>query len=895
MRLDSKLVAMSNALGKAILAEKLSVELVTHWIVDKWLVSDPLDAVFGPLGDDYRNNGQQNESLVSAVDFLPPGGSGGTRWERYEDPESFLTYLRNLNNESQTVLAACGVHVTHEMCVVARVYNKGNLRVWLNALPVFVGHNGVKNIDELFFVTLQPGLNVFIFEKNATSIKFALSESTQAYEAMSTYLSRPYLDRARTEMRIVPEQLLGASTRFKCVLIPRDMNVCRRGLVKLCAQDSDGLLLWQRNVPVRRKFMVDLPDVSAPITLAIDAADKEYWGSQRLFVGDIEKYLAQVRSLFAEQCESLPSHFARDIGCWIDDLDDIWRREESAAYEARRTFMEEVNAFCNGVTTLANILSEHGTVFENKKKLMSGLVVHSFESTLDGSLQYYYAYIPNNYRFEYAHPVVVLLKYLYKKVQIPGFAFDSVLAEIVDNSGVIFISPCGRGINRYTYAGETDLFEALDDLSARYNLARDRVFLAGFSMGGGAALTLLQKFPARFAGAFGWSCDIIHRYATNLTGKRLVYLSGETDSMFLYGANHEIISGFVQENTADVVENRRVSGGHHFSLFHIYDDIKLISWATSPPSTHLRTNMLTFCTDDLRYCHAGWGSILETKHPGELSEIIINRANGRIELNTRNISRLTLSMRKIISCTSKPVLLVDGRVAVGEQPSMDKDWELAGLAIGEPTFVVPNNEARNSTGAGIAEIYYGPVTVLVGDVLDPADAGYKWAKRLARSFARPAYYGNFREKYAEIPIHNSSTVEFGDLTGRSVVLIGTRTSNCWLRRALDKTNSGELIARLLSHVPAPVCAVWLKTAGITLGTFTVLVLLQDAVALEAFADIPSIKGQFVPTFSGHSDLMHHDAIIFCSDGQMYAAYLNSQWQLDSVQLVERHECCKRKS
>jgi hypothetical protein len=106
---------------------------------------------------------------------------------------------------------------------------------------------------------------------------------------------------------------------------------------------------------------------------------------------------------------------------------------------------------------------------------------------------------------------------------------------------------------------------------------------------------------------------------------------------------------------------------------------------------------------------------------------------------------------------------------------------------------------------------------------------------------------------------------------------------------LDNTDVSALVERLALLVPAPICAMWLKTASVTPGTFNVVVLLKDATALDAFADNPVLKGQFTPAFSGQSDLMRHDVLVFCTDGRMFAGHLDARWQIDSSRLIEQRE------
>ena len=48
----------------------------------------------------------------------------------------------------------------------------------------------------------------------------------------------------------------------------------------------------------------------------------------------------------------------------------------------------------------------------------------------------------------------------------------------------------GRYCNANKFAGEVDLFEALDDVKRHYPIDENRMLVRGFSMGGAAALAI---------------------------------------------------------------------------------------------------------------------------------------------------------------------------------------------------------------------------------------------------------------------------------------------------------------------------------------------------------------------------------------------------------------------
>ena len=85
--------------------------------------------------------------------------------------------------------------------------------------------------------------------------------------------------------------------------------------------------------------------------------------------------------------------------------------------------------------------------------------------------------------------------------------------------GTIVIYPFGRYCNGWKSAGEIDIFEARDDAIARFNVDRDRIALAGFSMGGAGAWHVGAHYPDQ------WAC--VHAGAGFVDVKRYQKLTPE--------------------------------------------------------------------------------------------------------------------------------------------------------------------------------------------------------------------------------------------------------------------------------------------------------------------------------------------------------------------------------
>lgn len=150
----------------------------------------------------------------------------------------------------------------------------------------------------------------------------------------------------------------------------------------------------------------------------------------------------------------------------------------------------------------------------------TGRVVRGYVSSVDGSVQPYGLVVPDGY--DRAKPIrldVVLhgstkpqgsseLKFME-----PFYESDTAPPKPIDQP-FIELHPFGRVENCYRYAGETDVFEAIEDVCRKYNIDRDRIVLRGVSMGASGTWHLGLKHPDRFV-ALGPYCGYVdtHRFS----------------------------------------------------------------------------------------------------------------------------------------------------------------------------------------------------------------------------------------------------------------------------------------------------------------------------------------------------------------------------------------------
>jgi hypothetical protein len=129
-----------------------------------------------------------------------------------------------------------------------------------------------------------------------------------------------------------------------------------------------------------------------------------------------------------------------------------------------------------------------------------GWVSRAYRSRVDGSVQPYAVTIPPNHSPGFPEWLEVVLHGRGAMLNEVSFLYshDRATPPQTDHQ-FIQLDVFGRGNNAYRWAGETDVFEAIESVKKRYRIDASRVVLRGFSMGGAGAWHLGLHYPDQWA------------------------------------------------------------------------------------------------------------------------------------------------------------------------------------------------------------------------------------------------------------------------------------------------------------------------------------------------------------------------------------------------------------
>jgi poly(3-hydroxybutyrate) depolymerase len=135
-----------------------------------------------------------------------------------------------------------------------------------------------------------------------------------------------------------------------------------------------------------------------------------------------------------------------------------------------------------------------------------GSSVRGFVSGIDGSTQPYGLLVPRGHDASRPARLDVFLHGSRPATGIGEVLFlelhdrPDAAADLGPEVDVLELKPMGRlGENAYRFEGETDVFEAIEDVCRRYAIDRSRVVLRGGSLGGTGTWQIGLKHPDRFA------------------------------------------------------------------------------------------------------------------------------------------------------------------------------------------------------------------------------------------------------------------------------------------------------------------------------------------------------------------------------------------------------------
>lgn len=448
-----------------------------------------------------------------------------------------------------------------------------------------------------------------------------------------------------------------------------------------------------------------------------------------------------------------------------------------------------------------------------------GKVALGYLSSVDGSVQPYGVIIPAGYDPATPIRLDVVLHGSSRPVGISELRFLGRFDEGDDENPTppdhpyIELHPLGRVENCYRWSGETDVFEAIEDVCRRYNIDRDRIVLRGMSMGASGTWHLGLKHPDRFV-ALGPYCGYVdtHRfsetplsgflrvgelpghqelglhmldsidYAANAGVVPVVACMGEKDIFF---PAHVLMGDAMQREGLTLTNLISPGTGHVIDPQTQAEQMRRIGEFVAAGRRQPRE--LRFVTWTLKYNRCHWLEVLQLDRHYARAEISATLTGSALEIgNPRNISRFAIALAQLPESAASfrvgtaDIPLTRNPNAAAERIVLtrcDGLWRIEN----EPNRVAESGKRPGLQGP-IDDAFTGPFLCVRGTGQPWNAAAQDYADASLRRFA-DEWRHYFR---GELPVKDDVDVTPADVERRNLILFGDPGSNRWMAKVLPQ-------------------------------------------------------------------------------------------------------------
>lgn len=449
----------------------------------------------------------------------------------------------------------------------------------------------------------------------------------------------------------------------------------------------------------------------------------------------------------------------------------------------------------------------------------AGKSARGFVSRVDGSVQPYGVIVPAGYDPARPMRLDVVLHGSSRPVGASELRFalrfdkGDGKAKGAAEQDWIELHPLGRVENCYRWAGETDVFEAIEAVCRNYAIDRDRIVLRGMSMGASGSWHLGLKHPDRFV-ALGPYCGYVdtHEFSRTPLGtfvkvgplpphqERALHMLDSID----YAANAGVVPSIACMGEKDVFFQAHVLMGQAMEKEGL-KMINLISPGTGhviDPVTHKEQmrrigehavrgldhapRKLRFVTWTLKYSRCHWLEVLGLEEHYARAELsAVAQEDGTVEVaEPKNITRFAI-LPPMLQATA-PRLRVGGTaVPLPARKVALSSGTVLGKREGKWTYLgeydaLQLEGKRPGLQGPIDDAFASPFLCVRGTGKAWNEAVGAWSEANLRRFA----YEWQRYFRGELPIKDDTAVTDEDVRRYNLVLFGDPGSNRWIARAL---------------------------------------------------------------------------------------------------------------
>ena len=455
----------------------------------------------------------------------------------------------------------------------------------------------------------------------------------------------------------------------------------------------------------------------------------------------------------------------------------------------------------------------------------TGLVVRGYKSKIDGSFQPYGMVIPEN-GLDGPKRLDLWCHGRFENVgELQFIQQCRKSAGSIQPKDTLVLKPYGRFSCANKFAGEIDLFEALEHAKKFYPIDEDRTFIRGFSMGGAATWQFATHYADQWCGAnpgagFSETPEFLRVFQNeDVDGapwyqKKLWRWYNATDSALnLWHCPTVAYSGDMdrQKQAADMME--QALRGENMELLHIIGlqkakGIEMGKGHRMEPESMIEVerrladiasagrdrcpDIVHFTAWTLRYNKMHWVIVDALDQHWERCRVHADASDwATVVIKTQNCSGLTLDMPAgycRFSLLTKVPVTIDGQKLEVARPKSDRSW-LVHLRKENGKWVEALGNEDNGKLVKKHELS-GPIDdAFMSGFLHVKPTGQAWHEATAKWASGELAHAQFewrRQFRGDAPVKDDKAVTDADIANNNLVLWGDPGSNSVLAKVIAK-------------------------------------------------------------------------------------------------------------
>ena len=422
-------------------------------------------------------------------------------------------------------------------------------------------------------------------------------------------------------------------------------------------------------------------------------------------VSQIQKPLQALQARLKQSRRSLKGDSERlrllcDIDVFVSAVEVALTHQE--IYDPEKS-MAQAQEQLDVASARLEALLERGPTWLDK----AGLVPRGYRSKIDDSIQPYGLVLPDTWQPHSPKPYRLDLWFHGRGEKLTELDF---LHQRLHQKGAftppdtIVLHLYGRYCNANKFAGEMDLFEALDHVKKDFSIDENRILVRGFSMGGAACWQFATHYAGLWAAAapgagfsetkefleffqkeelkpYWWETRLWNLYdatvyAENLYHCPTVAYSGAVDRQKQAA---DIMARYMEREGLSLTHLVGPDTAHSYhpqTKRELEDRIDALARIGRDPLPR----KIRFTTHTLRYHRMHWITLTGLQEHWQKARIVAEMENDSIvRIQTQNVSAFRIDMASgtcPLDPTRAPTLQVDGQTIQAPRPLSDRSWSV---------------------------------------------------------------------------------------------------------------------------------------------------------------------------------------------------------------------------